>query len=164
MHPTHNKLYIFVILITSRLIWYTWKVIWSILRIWPPLDPCVTPTGNAPNRPKFFQNIFWPITTLKPSITHFRQNGIWVHLPLHSSVSCNSQRWCAFWQKIYMLFKWAFVQNISLTITQREIYVSCQWHMVLTGIKPYHSLVKTKKVSAVLSLIPTFSTVFCTGC
>ena len=83
MHPTHSKLYIFVILITSRVIWYTWKVIWSILKIWPPLDPCVTPTGKGPNRPNFCQNIFWPITTFKPSITHFLQNGTWVLLPLH---------------------------------------------------------------------------------
>ena len=86
MHPTYIKLYIFVILITSRVIWYTWKVIWSILKIWPPLDPCVTPTGKGPNRPKFCQNIFWPITTLKLSITHFRQNGTWVLLPLHLQV------------------------------------------------------------------------------
>ena len=86
MHPTYIKLYIFVILITSRVIWYTWKVIWSILKIWPPLDPCVTPTGKGPNHPKFCQNIFWPITTLKLSITHFRQNGTWVLLPLQSSI------------------------------------------------------------------------------
>ena len=39
MHPTHSKLYIVVILITSRVIWYTWKVIWSILKIWPLHDP-----------------------------------------------------------------------------------------------------------------------------
>ena len=79
MHPTHSKLYIFVILIASRIIWYTWKVIWSIFKIWPHL----TRTGKGPNRPKFCQNIFWPITILKPSITHFRQNGTWVLLPLH---------------------------------------------------------------------------------
>ena len=85
IHPTHSKLYIFVILITSRVIWYTWKVIWSILKFWPPLDLCVTPTGKGPNRPKFCQNIFWPVTTLKQAITHFRQNGTWVLLPLQSS-------------------------------------------------------------------------------
>ena len=85
LHPTHSKLYIFVILITSRVIWYTWKVIWSILKFWPPLDLCVTPTGKGPNLPKFCQNIFRPITTSKPSITHFRQNGTWVFLPLQSS-------------------------------------------------------------------------------
>ena len=83
IHPTHSKLYIFVILITSRVMWYTWKVIWSILKIWPLLDPCVTPTWKGPNRPKFCQNIVCPITTSKPSITHFRQNGTWVLLPLH---------------------------------------------------------------------------------
>ena len=71
---------------TSRVIWYTWKVIWSILKFWPPLDPCVTPTGKGPNCPKFCQNIFWPITTTKLSITHFRQNGTWVLLPLQSSL------------------------------------------------------------------------------
>ena len=87
IHPTHSKLYIFVIPITSRVIWYTWKVIRSILKFWPPLDLCVTPTRKGPNRPKFGQNIFWPITTLKPSITHFRQNGTWVLLPLRSSYS-----------------------------------------------------------------------------
>ena len=80
IHPTYSKLYIFVILITSRVIWYTWKVIWSIFKIWPPLDPCVTPTGKGSNRPKFCQNIFWPIMTSKPSITHFRQNDTWVLL------------------------------------------------------------------------------------
>ena len=80
IHPTHSKPYIFVILITSRVIWYTWKVIWNILKIWPPLAPFVTLTGKGPNRPKFCQNIFWPITTSKPSITHFRQNGTWVLL------------------------------------------------------------------------------------
>ena len=78
IHPTHNKLYIFVILITARVMWYTWKVIWSILKFWPLLDLCVTRTGKGPNRSKFCQNIFWPITTLKQSITHFRQNGTWV--------------------------------------------------------------------------------------
>ena len=81
IHPTHSKLYTFVILIiTSRVIWYTWKVIWSILKSWPPLVFCVTPTGKGPNRPKFCQNIFWPITTSNPSITHFRQNGSRVHV------------------------------------------------------------------------------------
>ena len=83
IHPTHSKLYILAILITSWVIWYTWKVIWSILKIWPPLDPRVTPTGKGHNRPKFCQNIFWPITTSKPSITHFRQNDTWVLLLLH---------------------------------------------------------------------------------
>ena len=82
IHSTHSKLYIFVILMTSRVIWYTWKVTWSILKFWPPLDLCVTPTGKGPNRPKFCQNIVWPITTSKLSITHFRQNGTWVLLPL----------------------------------------------------------------------------------
>ena len=86
IHPTHSKLYIFVILITSRVMWYTWKVIWSILKFWPPLDLCVTPTGKGPNSLKFCQNIFWPTTTSKPSITHFRQNGTWVLLPLQSSI------------------------------------------------------------------------------
>ena len=83
IHPTHRKLYIFVILITSRVIWYTWKIIWSILKIWPLLDPCVTSTGKGLNCPKFCQNIFWLITTSKSSITHFRQNGAWVLLLLH---------------------------------------------------------------------------------
>ena len=75
IHPTHSKLYIFVILIISRVIWYTWKAIWSILKFRPPLDLCVTPTGKGPNRPKFWQNIFRPITTSKPSVTHFHQNA-----------------------------------------------------------------------------------------
>ena len=83
IHPTQSKLYIFAIHTTSQVIWYTWKAILSILKIWSPLDPCVTPNGKGPNRPKFCQNIFWPITTSKPSITHFRQNGTWVLLPLH---------------------------------------------------------------------------------
>ena len=83
IHPTHSKLYIFVILVTSQVILYTWKVIWAILKIWPPLDPCVTPTGKGPNRPQFCQNIFWPITTSKQSTTHLSQNGFWVLLPLH---------------------------------------------------------------------------------
>ena len=78
MHSTHSKLYIFVILITSQVIWYTWQVIWSISKFWPPLDLCVTPTGKGSNRPKFYLNIFWPITTSKPSITYFHKNGTWV--------------------------------------------------------------------------------------
>ena len=91
-HPNHatytETIFIFwSLIITSRVIWYTWKVIWSILKIWPPLDPCVTPTGKGLNRPKFCQNIFWPITTSKPRITHFRQNGTWVLLPLQSSLT-----------------------------------------------------------------------------
>ena len=85
IHPTPSKLYICVILITSRVIWYTWKVVWSILKFWPTFDLCLTPTGKDPNRPKFCQNIYWSITTSKPSITHFRQNGTWVLLPLLSS-------------------------------------------------------------------------------
>ena len=104
IHHTHSEIYIFVILITSRVIWYTWKVIWSILKIWPPLDPCVTPTGKGPNRPKFCQNIFWPITTSKPSITHFCQNGAWVLLPLQSSIRFNDSKYikglksCQIWR------------------------------------------------------------------
>ena len=77
IHPTHSKLY-FCDPITSRKIWYTWKVIWSILKFWLTIYLCVTPTGKGPYRPKFCQNIFWPITTSKPSITHFHQNGTWV--------------------------------------------------------------------------------------
>ena len=93
IHPKHSKLYIFVILITSRVIWYTWKVIiWSILKIWPPLDPCVTPAGKGSTHPKCCQNIFWPITTSKSSITHFRQNGTWVLLPLHLQFKQFSQQ------------------------------------------------------------------------
>ena len=53
IHPTHSKLFIFVILMTSRVLWYTWKLIWSILKFWPPLDLCVTPSGKGPNRPNF---------------------------------------------------------------------------------------------------------------
>ena len=30
IHATHSKLCIFVILIRSRVVWYTWKVIWSL--------------------------------------------------------------------------------------------------------------------------------------
>ena len=82
IHPTHSKLYIFVILITPRVIWYIWKVIWSILEFWSPLDLCVTPTGKGPNRQKSCQNIFWLMTTSKPLITHFRKNGTWVGLLL----------------------------------------------------------------------------------
>ena len=83
---------IFVILIASRVIWYTWKVIRSILKIWPPLDPCVTPNGKGPNHPKISQNIFWPITTSKPSITHFCQNDTWVLLPLQSSIVIDMEK------------------------------------------------------------------------
>ena len=43
----------------------------------PPLDLLRDPTGKRSNRPKFCQNIFWPITTSKPSIIVFRQNGTW---------------------------------------------------------------------------------------
>ena len=75
-----KAVYIFVILMTSRVIWYTWKLFWSILKFWPPLDLCVTPTGKGPNRPKFCQNVFCPITTSNLSITLFRQNGTWVLL------------------------------------------------------------------------------------
>ena len=82
IHRTHSKLYIFVILIASRVIWYTWKAVWRILKFWLPLDPCMTPTGKGPNHPKFCQNIFWLKTTSNSSISHFRQNGIWVLLPL----------------------------------------------------------------------------------
>ena len=59
------------------------------LKFWPPLDLCVTPTGKGPNRPKFCQDIFWPITTSKLSITHFRQNGTRVFLPLHPQMLFN---------------------------------------------------------------------------
>ena len=90
IHPTHSKLYIFAILITSRVIWYTWKVIWSILKFWSHLTYALTPTGKGPNRPKFCQKIFWPLTTSKPSITHFRQNGTWVLLPLHLHIDLDS--------------------------------------------------------------------------
>ena len=83
IHPTHSKLYIFVILIASRVIWYTWKVTWSILKFYPYL----TSAWPLPNCPKFCQNIFWPITNSKPSITHFRRNGTWVLLPLQSSIA-----------------------------------------------------------------------------
>ena len=119
IHPTHSKLYIFVIIITSRVIWYTWKVIWSILKIWPPIDPCVTPTGKGQNRPKFCQNIFWPITISKPSITHFRQNGTWVLLPLQSSIMVTLVSYI-FWETRYSLqitmpqnSKWWTDENIS---------------------------------------------------
>ena len=88
IHPTQSKLYIFVILITSRVIWYAWKVIWSILKFWPPLDLCVTPTGRGQIVQNFVKiYIFWPITTSKPSITHFRQNGTWVLLPLQLQIA-----------------------------------------------------------------------------
>ena len=115
IHPTHSKLYIFVIPMTSRVIWYTWKVIWSILKFWPPLDPCVTPTGKGPNRPKCCQNIFWPITTSKLSITHFRQNGTWVLLPLQSSISF--MKTCCYHQiENNLKFCKIFFQKVSDTL------------------------------------------------
>ena len=86
IHPTHSKLCIFVYLIAPHAIWYTWKVIWSISKLWSLLDFSVTPTRKGPNRPKFCQNIFWPIMTSKSPITHFCQNGTWVLLPLQSSI------------------------------------------------------------------------------
>ena len=45
----------------------------------------LTSTGKGQNRPKFRQDIFLPVTISKLSITHFRQNGTWVLLPLQSS-------------------------------------------------------------------------------
>ena len=78
-HPTHSKLYSFVILITSRVIWYTWKVIWSILKFWPLRDSYWEGAKSS----KILSKYFWPITISKPSITHFRRNGTWVLLPLH---------------------------------------------------------------------------------
>ena len=56
--PTHSKLYIFVILITSRTIWYTWKVIWSILKFWPLLELCVTPTGKGAKSSEILSKYF----------------------------------------------------------------------------------------------------------
>ena len=79
IHPTHCKLNSFS------------KVIWSSLKVWPPPDLCVTPTGKGPNRPKCCQNIFCSITTSKLSITHFRQNGTWVLFPLHLNLHSISQ-------------------------------------------------------------------------
>ena len=84
IHPSHSKLYIFVLLVTSRVIWYTWKAIWNILKFWPALDLCVT----LPNRPKFCQNIFWRITTSKLSITHFPENGTWVRTSSTTVFNC----------------------------------------------------------------------------
>ena len=49
MHPTHCKLYTFVILITSRVIWYTWKVIWKF-------DPHLTPSWPLLGRGQIVQN------------------------------------------------------------------------------------------------------------
>ena len=59
IHPTHSKLYTFVILIiTSRVIWYTWKVIWSILKSWPPTcllrDPCWEGAKSSKILSKYF--------------------------------------------------------------------------------------------------------------
>ena len=84
IHPTHSKLYIFVTL-TSNLIYM--KGHWKHFENLTPLDPCVTPTGKGPNRPNFCQNIIRPITTSKPSITYFHQNGTWVLIPLKSFLS-----------------------------------------------------------------------------
>ena len=118
IHPTHSKLYIFVILMTSRVIWYTWKFIWSILKFWPLLNLCVTPTEKGPNRPKFCQNIFWPITISKLLITHFRQNGTWVLLPLQSS-------------SVVVILFW----NIAFSPKEMTILWSCLF-LLLT--RPFH--------------------------
>ena len=133
IHPTHNKLYIFVILTTSPVIWYTWKAIWSILKIWPPLDPCVIPTGKGQNRPKVYQNIFWPITTSKPSITHFSQNGTWVLLPLQSSIIVNVSKECVavwFWHTL-QIWNWQYrntwepLSNNAIAGTSTWCNISC---------------------------------------
>ena len=71
--PTHSKLYIFVILITSNLIYMKGHL--KHFENLTPTWPLCAPTGKGPNRPKFCQNFFWPITILKLSVTHFRQNG-----------------------------------------------------------------------------------------
>ena len=92
IHPTYSKLYIFVILITSRVIWYTWKVIWSILKFWPLFDLCVTPTGKG----QIVQNFVQIFSDLQRPQNHqylIRKNGTWVLLSLQSSlwpiISCS---------------------------------------------------------------------------
>ena len=57
IHPTHSKLYIFVILITSLVIWYT------------PLDPYWERAKSS----KILSKYFLAITTSKPSVTHLRK-------------------------------------------------------------------------------------------
>ena len=88
IHLTNSKLYIFLwFFLTSRVTWYTWKAIICILKIWPPVDTCWPILRRAQIVQNCCQNSFWPITTSKPSITHFRRNDTWVLLPLQSSIA-----------------------------------------------------------------------------
>ena len=106
IHLTHSKLYVFGD--PSNLTSNTWKVIWSNLKFWPPLDLCVTPTGKGTNRPKSCHNIFWPVTTSKPSITHFRLNGTWVLLPLHLQLATHYEFVLASTSPIYFIISFAY--------------------------------------------------------
>ena len=84
------KIYIFGMCKLRGIIWYIIHANRMLLKIWPHLTfgwPFVNISITIhPTQKKFCQNIFWPITSSKPSISHFRQNGTWVLLPLQSSI------------------------------------------------------------------------------
>ena len=50
IHPTHNKVYIFVILITSWVIWYTW----NLTPTWPLRDPYLEGAKSSKILSKYF--------------------------------------------------------------------------------------------------------------
>ena len=97
---THCKVYIFVILITSRVIWYTWKVIWSILKFWPHLTSAWPLLGRGQIVPNFVK-YFLTCNDFKTLITYFRQNDIWVLLILHL-------HFCYFSQCTFLVVKACF--------------------------------------------------------
>ena len=118
IHPTHSKLYIFVILMTSRVIWYTWKFIWSILKFWPPLDLCVTPTGKGPKSSKILSKYFLTYNDFKTINNSFSSK--W-HLSTSSTTS----------SRVVVILFW----NIAFSPKEMTILCSCLF-LLLT--RPFH--------------------------
>ena len=74
MPPTHKKLYIFVILTSQGVIWYTSNHVLRVFEIWPQIHSSVTPIRKGENHSKFCQNVAWPLNTSNLPKTHFRRN------------------------------------------------------------------------------------------
>ena len=91
IHPIHSKLYNLVILITSREIWYTWKHLKhfeNLTPTWPLSDPYWEEAKSS----IILSKKFLIYKDFKSTITHFRQNGTWVFLPLQSSNELNKRK------------------------------------------------------------------------
>ena len=118
IHPTHSKLYIFVILITSRVIWYIYErpfeTFWKFNPPWPLRDPYWEGAKSSKILSKYFltYNDFKPINNSFSSKWHLSTSST-----TSSIISALVNYFKYLWHKFSLNFSFSFSKIIKIIFT-----------------------------------------------